>query len=109
MITPARLTVLRALSGKSEPECACCRETRLWCLAIDHIAGGGRQERLRNKYASVERLVRREFRSTGVWNRSKYRVLCHNCNAGASLRGGLCPHIGEYDPRTEWWDVALGQ
>jgi len=101
-ISKSRLAVLTGLSGGTKPKCVCCNETRLWCLAIDHRYGGGRRHRIANGYAPVERLVRREYNQTGVWNMNKYRILCHNCNHGAAQRGGLCPHNDEYDPRTEW-------
>jgi hypothetical protein len=68
--------------------CACCGESHLEFLAIDHVNGGGRKHR-------------KEIRSKGgchfyLWLRRNgypegYQVLCHNCNLAKSCFG-ICPH-----------------
>lgn len=69
-------------------KCACCDESRIGCLAIDHIAGDGRKHRkkLGNKggFAFYLWLKRNGFPDG-------YRVLCHNCNSSFGLYG-YCPH-----------------
>jgi hypothetical protein len=79
---------LSALMHYSNNSCACCGETHIEFLAIDHIDGNGNQHR-------------KEF-NTGsgtpfyYWlKRNNYpegfRVLCHNCNMAIGLYG-KCPH-----------------
>lgn len=69
-------------------ECACCGEKHIEFLAIDHVNGNGRQERLK---------VRRIGHSFYLWLRRNgfpkegFRVLCHNCNQSLGLYG-YCPH-----------------
>ena len=64
--------------------CACCGESHVEFLAIDHINGGGGKHR--------KQINQPFFR----WlNKSNYpegfRVLCHNCNMALGLYG-KCPH-----------------
>ena len=66
--------------------CACCGEKSIEFLAIDHINGGGYKEITSlgsQKY--FQRLFKRKP------DRSKYRVLCHNCNSSKGFYG-YCPH-----------------
>lgn len=70
-------------------ECVCCGENRLVFLALDHINGGGNQER---KKASKSGRFGCDFY---VYLKTKgypggIQVLCHNCN-WAKSHGG-CPH-----------------
>ena len=78
-----RLEVINAYGGK----CACCGETNLVFLALDHVEGGGSQHRRRLPGYQVYRQVRRDGFPPG------FQVLCHNCN-WAKYRGG-CPHLTE--------------
>lgn len=80
-----RLKALQAYGGET-PQCACCRESLLQFLALDHINGGGHAQR-------------KETGGGGFWfwlHRHNYpagfQVLCHNCNFGRQLNGGTCPH-----------------
>jgi len=69
-------------------KCACCGEIRYEFLAIDHINGGGNQERKnysRNGFVSF--LIKNNFPEG-------YRVLCHNCNLAIGFYG-YCPHTIE--------------
>lgn len=68
-------------------QCACCGETEIKFLAIDHINGGGA-------------LHRREIGGSGksiyYWLRDNdypagFQVLCHNCNVAKGFYG-ICPH-----------------
>lgn len=78
-----RVAMIRALGGK----CACCGETEVKFLCLDHIKSGGRRE-YENKGGPI-----------AVWRRAireglpqdKYRILCWNCNAALGLLGS-CPH-----------------
>ncbi|WP_405676799.1 hypothetical protein OG292_19350 [Streptomyces sp. NBC_01511] len=67
----------------------CCGEQKPSFLALDHIDGGGHRQR-------------KETGGGGFWiwlHRNNYpagfRVLCHNCNFGRQLNGGICPHEQE--------------
>jgi len=81
-----RKTVLIHYSGDS-PKCACCGESHLGFLCIDHVDGGGNKHRKklnRKTHGFWRWLIEQNFPNG-------YRVLCHNCNfaIGAYDR---CPH-----------------
>jgi len=68
-------------------ECACCGETTLEFLAIDHINGNGYQHR---------QSIKRSGNPFYHWLKLQgyplgYRVLCHNCNQSLG-HYGYCPH-----------------
>lgn len=82
-IAKVRLEVLSHYSN-SEIKCACCGDTHIKFMTLDHIFGEG------NKH-------RREIKRTNIWywaRKNKYptifQVLCHNCNYAKSHGG--CPH-----------------
>ena len=70
--------------------CICCGETTFEFLAIDHINGGGRQERLKANRGS-EGWSYYILAQTDEDIKHKYQVLCHNCNAAKGYYGE-CPH-----------------
>ena len=76
-----RQKVIDMYGGK----CNCCGETQFEFLAIDHVNGGGRQER---ETLSSWQLVNKVYKLNGS---PEYQILCHNCN---SAKGwwGECPH-----------------
>lgn len=78
---------LRVLAGYGNL-CACCGETDLRFLTIDHVDGGGGRHRRSlgggSKRVLLE-IVRKDFPP-------EYQVLCFNCNFGRSINGGICPH-----------------
>jgi hypothetical protein len=70
-------------------KCECCGESILDFLAIDHINGDGSIKRKRGEHFTGDKMYR--------WlKKNNYpeglRVLCHNCNWGAYVNGGVCPH-----------------
>jgi len=78
--------------GGNPPQCACCGETQIKFLTIDHIDGRGNQHR---KYLFGHP------KQAGVifylWLRRNnfpkgYQVLCFNCNCGKNRNSGVCPH-----------------
>jgi len=74
--------------------CACCGETHYEFLALDHINGGGRQER-------KERGNKMQWRWLQILNYPNgYQVLCHNCNCAKHVYGE-CPHQAEAHQRME--------
>jgi hypothetical protein len=80
-----RTRVLFAYGGRC-PFCACCGETRLAFLTLDHVNGAGRaHRRLRKGWQGVYRgLVRDSFPGG-------FQLLCFNCNIARGLYGS-CPH-----------------
>ncbi len=67
-------------------KCVCCHETEPAFLCIDHISGGGRQERISAGLGvRLWRLLQKKGFPSG------YQTLCANCNQ--ARRGGRdCPH-----------------
>jgi hypothetical protein len=80
-----RLEALQAYGGEI-PACICCGEATLLFLSLDHINGGGRQHRQETGGGGFYTWLRRHDYPTG------FRVLCHNCNLGRQINGGVCPH-----------------
>lgn len=93
---PERMTAYRRDWGRKQREnvianyggcCACCGETELEFLSIDHVNGGGTQHRLKHGFrgGTMYRYLIREGYPEG------FRVLCHNCNQAIGFYGS-CPH-----------------
>jgi len=80
-----RIEILKKYSKKDIPECQCCGETILEFLTLDHINGGGTEERKKYPATMLFRKLRRENFPNG------YRTLCYNCNCSLG-RYGYCPH-----------------
>jgi hypothetical protein len=71
-------------------KCACCGETCLEFLSLDHIAGGGAIHRKEVGGGGIKMyywLIANDFPEG-------YRVLCHNCNQAIGAYG-YCPHERE--------------
>lgn len=66
--------------------CRCCGEDNLEFLVIDHVNGGGNQERMDvgGGYRLYRLLRDREYSED-------YQVLCCNCNH-AKAYSDVCPH-----------------
>lgn len=80
-----RREMIKAYGGK----CACCGESIPEFLALDHKKGGGTRMRkllCNNTSQTMYRLVRDQG-----YPKSKYQLLCHNCNGAKAWYGG-CPH-----------------
>jgi len=69
------------------PKCVCCSETDPDKLTIDHIDGGGSKEKQSYPSRNVYLFLRGKDP-----DRSKFQVLCQNCNQ-AKASFGRCPHI----------------
>lgn len=87
-----RWTALVRYSKSEEPTCACCGETELVFLAIDHIDNNGAEHR-RSLSPDAPRSVHviRELARQG-WPEG-FQVLCSNCNWAKHVLGA-CPHSG---------------
>lgn len=81
---------ISAFAAYGGNRCSCCGESEISFLGIDHINGGGIAHR---KITGAGSLLYRWLRKNGY--PEGYRVLCHNCNLGRSINGGVCPHISK--------------
>lgn len=65
--------------------CACCGESEILFLSIDHVLGGGRQHRLnKSPYSVLVEIINKNFPK-------EFQLLCHSCNQGKNLNNGICP------------------
>lgn len=80
-----RLKVLSHYSN-GNPRCVCCGEREIAFLVIDHIRGGGNDDRkIRGEgTAFIISLIKEGFPPG-------FQVLCYNCNM-AKHTEGRCPH-----------------
>jgi hypothetical protein len=78
-----RMEMLSAYGGK----CVCCGESEYKFLAIDHINGGGLEERKKYRNSTSFMKMLREL----GWPKDRYQILCHNCNCAKGFYGE-CPH-----------------
>ena len=69
-------------------KCACCGETELYFLCLDHIEGGGNQERKRIGRNGGWAFY---FELQKLGYPKGYQVLCWNCNSAKGMLG-YCPH-----------------
>lgn len=70
-------------------KCACCGETEISFLSIDHVNNNGNKERGRlysDSGGSFYRYLKRNNYPIG------YQVLCMNCQWGKRMNNGICPH-----------------
>jgi len=65
--------------------CKCCGESTIEFLAIDHINGGGRQHKIKEKWYHLHAWLYQRGYPEG------YQTLCHNCNF-SKWAHGICPH-----------------
>ena len=68
--------------------CACCGIIESAFLSIDHVNGGGTKQRKALGFGGS---------AFYTWLRKMgfpegFQVLCHNCNMGRHVNGGVCPH-----------------
>lgn len=76
--------VVAAYGGR----CACCGETEIEFLSLDHTDGGGYQHR-----RARGNKIYGDLKAAG-WPQDGYRILCMNCQFG-TMRGRICPHQRE--------------
>lgn len=79
----------RDVFGIYDNKCRCCGEKREEFLTIDHVNGGGGQER---KSGFNIYLLRKRLLKSGV--DPSYQILCMNCNFAKGIHG-YCPHEKE--------------
>ena len=85
-----RRKVVLEYYGGVPTKCACCGESRIEFLSIDHINGGGSKHRKELKIFGIR------FNDWLIKNNypEGYRILCHNCNQSLGFYG-YCPHERE--------------
>jgi hypothetical protein len=79
-----KVEMVEAYGGK----CACCGETEMVFLSLDHVDGGGSAHR-KSLGGNGGRKILQEAKAAG-WP-GAYRVLCMNCQFGTRY-GRACPH-----------------
>ena len=67
--------------------CACCGETEVAFLTLEHIGGTGAEHR---RHLGGTTSAYRDVRQRGF--PEGYETLCRNCNWGRFVNGGVCPH-----------------
>lgn len=65
-------------------KCACCGESEIAFLTIDHKFNNGNAERRKYKSQTWKLVIKRGFPDD-------YQILCYNCN-NAKQHYGVCPH-----------------
>lgn len=71
------------------PCCACCGETHLEFLTVDHMNNNGAEHRKSGRFRDLQlELLRNGFKA------SDYQILCMNCNFALG-HSGYCPHKPE--------------
>lgn len=76
-----RIEAVKHYGGK----CACCGESEMNFLCIDHVGGGGNAHRKVISTKSIGEWLYANDYPTG------FQVLCHNCNMAEGIYG-ICPH-----------------
>ena len=98
-IRAAEAEKTRRLQAKAKDEvyaayggylCACCKETEVAFLSIDHVENNGAAERRAGLYkgggSAFYAWLRKQNFPPG------YQVLCMNCQVGKHRNKGVCPH-----------------
>lgn len=79
-----RIDILSKLGNK----CQCCGSDRIQFLSIDHISGGGNQEK---KIARGKKFIKKLYYMPINELKNKFQCLCFNCNYTKGF-WGKCPH-----------------
>ena len=95
-----KVRVLQQYGGR----CVCCGEIEPIFLALDHIDGGGNEHRRQIGNNDGNRCGSSSTQFY-IWvEKNNYpdilQVLCHNCNMGKHLNGGVCPHQTQTQKRS---------
>jgi hypothetical protein len=74
--------------------CVCCKETEICFLSLDHENNDGSERRRLDSGRQKGKggnFFYRWLKKNGYPDMG-LRVLCHNCNHGRFINGGICPH-----------------
>jgi hypothetical protein len=66
--------------------CACCGESEILFLTVEHMDGGGRKHRKTMKTQTIYVWLMNNGFPEG------FEILCYNCNCVKRVNGGVCPH-----------------
>ena len=66
--------------------CACCSETMVQFLSIDHVNNDGGNHRKGVPRRNLYKWLKANNYPPG------FQILCMNCNFGKARNGGICPH-----------------
>ncbi len=91
-VIKVRLEAIRVYSN-GEMRCACCGESNVGFLTLDHVNNDGAAHRKRAAGGSLAWKLRR----LGWPKDPPIQVLCYNCNCGRQYNAGICPHKGLVD------------
>jgi hypothetical protein len=72
--------------------CACCGETNIHFLSLDHVHNDGFKDRPVINGRRKQLMGYNVLRKQNFPNKDRFQVLCMNCNVGKRLNGGICPH-----------------
>ena len=78
-----------AIITKYGGACACCNESRIEFLSLDHIGGRGAGAAHRRSFKHTRAVYRDVL--NGPTDNTKYQILCMNCNTSYGFHG-YCPH-----------------
>lgn len=87
-----RMLIKHQVIEKYGNKCACCGESQIWFLTIDHINNDGAKDRKENFGRTNPATMSWYLKLKREPNRKDLQVLCFNCNLGKQLNGGICPH-----------------
>ena len=73
----------------SKPKCACCGDSQIELLSLDHIGGIEIEGRKKGGKKLNSKQLYKWIMDHGM--PKGFQVLCYNCNAGEGWHGG-CPH-----------------
>lgn len=85
---------LKCYEAYGGARCACCGETELFFLSMDHLNNNGTWHKKEARFSHLILWLAQHNFPPG------YRVLCMNCNVGRHRNGGICPHE-VMPPKTE--------
>lgn len=80
-----KMNIIKEYGGK----CQCCGEHRPAFLSIDHVNNDGKQHReaMGNGGLRIYLWLKKHG-----YPKDGFELLCHNCNHGRYINGGICPH-----------------
>lgn len=79
-----KLEIIQTYGGR----CACCGESHVRFLTIDHMNNDGKSDRkaISHGGATFYRWIKKQGYPT------TFQILCWNCNLGKLYNNGVCPH-----------------
>ena len=71
-------------------KCACCGESEVLFLTLDHVNRNGAEEKRALGHTSNLQTYRHAIQNGFP---DDYQLLCWNCNCGRERNNGICPHL----------------